>query len=64
MSRGSSGRIVIEIDPEIKKELYSALAKDGMNLKQWFLQNVDTFLSNQSQLSLSLVVDNDTKKGT
>jgi len=45
MSVGSSGRIVIEIEPELKQELHSALKKDGTNLKSWFLENVDHFLS-------------------
>ena len=37
MSRGSSGRIVIEIDPLVKDSLYIALAKRKLTLKDWFL---------------------------
>ncbi len=37
MSIGSSGRIVIEIDPQVKKELYSTLKSKGLTLKEWFL---------------------------
>lgn len=55
MSIGSSGRIVIEIEPELKQELHIALRKEGKSLKSWFLENAETFLSDKSQISLSLV---------
>lgn len=45
MAKGSSGRIVIEIDPELKEELYEALGSKKLNLKQWFLGNVNQFLA-------------------
>ena len=54
MARGSSGRIVIEIDPEIKQELYDQLEKENSNLKAWFLEHVDSFLKGKQQLSLGL----------
>lgn len=38
MSKGDSGRIVIEIEPTLKRQLYSALAMDGSTLKDWFIQ--------------------------
>lgn len=52
MPIGSSGRIVIEMSPELKQELYQQLKKENLNLKQWFLHNVDLFLSNKNQLNL------------
>ncbi len=55
MSIGSSGRVVLEIEPGLKKELYSSLALDGINMKQWFLMKADEYLSNRDQLSLELV---------
>lgn len=55
MSVGTSGRIVIEIDPELKKDLYEALDKEGLKLKQWFLANANQFLSNKAQLGLDIV---------
>jgi hypothetical protein len=51
MARGESGRIVLEIDPAQKDELYSALARDGMTLKNWFLQQASHYLKDQSQLT-------------
>ena len=52
MPVGNSGRIVIEINPELKQELYEQLNQENLNLKQWFLRNVDIFLNNKNQLIL------------
>lgn len=52
MARGTSGRIVIEIDPETKQELYDQLEKENSNLKAWFLAHVESFLKGRQQLSL------------
>jgi hypothetical protein len=62
MAKGNSGRIVIEIDPEIKHELYDALHKEGSTLKQWFLKNAEVFLKNKGQLSLLPSDDELTRK--
>lgn len=45
MSIGSSGRIVIEVDPDVKRELYAALVRDGSTLKEWFLKKAQIYLS-------------------
>lgn len=44
MSIGRSGRIVIEIDPAIKRELYSKLSKEGRTLKDWFLLSTSNYM--------------------
>lgn len=54
MSIGSSGRIVIEVEPELKRELYAYLTRDGLTLKEWFLQEARTYLATTNQLSLGL----------
>ncbi len=54
---GKSGRIVIEIDPETKQQLYSMLALNGLNLKEWFLNNAEQFIDQKGQLQLSLQED-------
>lgn len=33
---GNSGRIVIDVDPDLKRKLYSTLALSGSTLKEWF----------------------------
>ncbi len=52
MARGESGRIVLEIDPSQKDELYTALIKDGLTLKEWFLQQASHYLRDRSQIPL------------
>ena len=52
MAKGSSGRLVIEIDPELKDQLYQALGDEGLNLNQWFLENVSEYLSQREQPEL------------
>ena len=53
MSIGSSGRIVIEVEPEAKRRLYAALAREGLTLKDWFLKNAENYLADSNQLPLS-----------
>ena len=55
MPKGPSGRVVIELDTEFKDELYSALEKEGLNMKQWFVSTASEFLKNRSQLNLQLI---------
>ena len=57
MSIGTSGRIVIEVDPELKQELHTTLRSEGTNLKAWFLAQADTFLAEKGQLRLELVAE-------
>jgi hypothetical protein len=54
MPIGRSGRVVIEIDPELKQELYASLEAEGLSLKYWFLGHVDVRLKDHRQMSLDL----------
>jgi len=49
MSRGNSGRIVLEVDPSIKDDLYIALAKRKLTLKDWFLMQSTQFIYDTNQ---------------
>jgi hypothetical protein len=53
MSIGESGRVVIEIEPDLKRELHVALRHDGTNLKTWFVEQATSFLSERRQISLA-----------
>lgn len=44
MAKSKSGRIVIEIDPSIKRMLYLALEQDQITLKDWFLGSARLFI--------------------
>ncbi len=39
--KGESGRIVLEIDPKIKKKIYIKINKKGMTMKDWFLMKAE-----------------------
>ncbi len=45
MAKGDSGRIVLEIDPELKKDLYAVLALEHLTLKEWFILNAESHIS-------------------
>ena len=49
MAIGNSGRIVIEIDPGLKKTFYQELRKDGITLKEWFLQKASDYIDLKNQ---------------
>jgi hypothetical protein len=52
MARSDSGRVVIDLDPEFKNELYSALREDDTNLKSWFLEKAIDYVEGKKQPSL------------
>ncbi|EAM2341105.1 hypothetical protein C1967_04450 [Salmonella enterica] len=37
MAKGESGRIVLEVEPELKKALYLVLTMERKTLKEWFV---------------------------
>lgn len=51
MPIGSSGRIVIEVEPDLKRALYKALKQNGSSLKDWFVDQAENYLNaDQRQL--------------
>lgn len=44
MARGPSGRVVIEVEPELKRELHAALVAEGATLKDWFIAHAQAHL--------------------
>ncbi len=52
MAIGESGRIVLEIDPELKRRLYSTLALENKTLKEWFIALAVEHIDTQRQPSL------------
>jgi hypothetical protein len=51
MSKGDSGRIVIEVEPDLKRRLYSALAMDSSTLKDWFIQCAEGYVNDKAARS-------------
>jgi hypothetical protein len=54
MAKGDSGRIVIEVDPTFKEEVYAALDRDGLTLKSWFVQQATKYVADHIQPGLAL----------
>ena len=52
MAIGSSGRIVIDIDPNLKRRLHAALQEEAKTLKDWFLERCLAYLEDRGQLRL------------
>ncbi|RMP57510.1 hypothetical protein ALQ20_103569 [Pseudomonas syringae pv. atrofaciens] len=48
MAKGNSGRVVIEIDPDFKRSLYSVLAADGITLKHWFIEAAEKHVTERN----------------
>ncbi len=49
MARGESGRVVIEIEPDLKSQLYTALTHRGLTLKAWFVQEAQHYVEFHQQ---------------
>lgn len=54
MARSPSGRVVLEVTPELKRRLHSRLAAEGRTLKEWFLEQAHAYLSRSGPVQLSL----------
>jgi len=52
MSVGKSGRIVLEVEPELKQRLYSALALEQKTLKEWFILTENEHIRSRQQPSI------------
>jgi hypothetical protein len=48
---GKSGRIVIDVEPELKRRLYAALSLSGSTLKEWFVRAGEEFCEEKKQPS-------------
>ena len=43
MAQGKSGRVVVDLDPQFKEKLHETLKQRGTTLKQWFLEQAETY---------------------
>lgn len=49
MARGPSGRVVVEMEPALKRALHARLVSEGRSLKDWFLECAASYLDNMQQ---------------
>jgi len=61
MPKGESGRVVIEVDVELKRELYSALARQGLTMKAWFVAGARDWIRSRQQARLQFPLDEPTQ---
>ncbi len=52
MSRGPSGRIVVEIEPQLKRGLYAELSRNGLTFKDWLVAQASRFIQESQQPNL------------
>lgn len=52
MARGKSGRVVLEIDPELKRQLYATLENKQQTMKEWFVKEAEGLIYGETQPSL------------
>jgi len=51
MPRGRSGRIVVEVEQELKGRLHATLALDGLTVKQWFVDRATDYVESRAVLA-------------
>ena len=52
MARGKSGRVVLEIDPELKRQIYASLENRQETMKEWFIKEAESLIYGDKQSSL------------
>ena len=52
MARGRSGRVVLEIDAELKRQIYAALENKQQTMKDWFIGEAERLIYGEKQPSL------------
>jgi len=63
MPKGESGRVVIEVEVELKRELYAALARRGLTMKAWFIATAREWMRDRQQGRLEFPPDDATSSG-
>ena len=48
---GDSGRVVVDVEPELKRRLYASLSLSGSTLKDWFMKVASQYCEEQQQPS-------------
>ena len=53
MARGTSGRIVLEVDPQLKRKLHAELTLTNSTMKEWFIEQANRFLSENNNAQVN-----------
>ncbi|WP_421195642.1 hypothetical protein [Aeromonas jandaei] len=52
MPKSESGRLVLEIDPDLKRKLYAVLALEQKTLKEWFIESSSSYVKERLKAEL------------
>jgi hypothetical protein len=52
-----SGRMVVDIEPELKLALHAALAADGLSLKEWIVRSARRYVDERSHPRLAFAAE-------
>lgn len=52
MAQGKSGRVVVDLDPQFKEKLHETLKQRGTTLKQWFLEQAESYCGHRESGAL------------
>lgn len=63
MARGKSGRLVLEVDPVLKRHLYFSLEKNQKTLREWFIENAEKYISKENVVELIVTEKKHTYNG-
>jgi hypothetical protein len=55
MAKGDSGRIVLTIDPDLKRKLYAVLALEQTTLKDWFTKSSESYVKERLRAELNSI---------
>jgi hypothetical protein len=53
MAQGKSGRVVVDLDPQFKEKLHETLKQRGTTLKQWFLEQAESYCEHPGNGTIS-----------
>jgi hypothetical protein len=54
MARGQSGRIVLEVDVDLKNALYARLEEDKSTLRSWFIERAQEHIRSPRNKAVQL----------
>jgi hypothetical protein len=52
-----SGRMVVDIEPDLKLALHAALAADGLSLKEWIVRSARQYVQERAQPRLAFAAE-------
>jgi hypothetical protein len=61
--RGKNGRLVIDVGQALQAQIYEALEKDGLSLKEWIISRVGPLIDHDHFIEIIISISPDGRKG-